>query len=135
MFYRHSSFLSFFFLIIRRPPRSTLFPYTTLFRSRRQRPQRQQCIRVSGEIGFADGNTTAIHHGAVRWVFDHRRTVGIVCPAEAGRHDVPVRIERNAGSALAEAMAYDEIDRRDHADGIHRRLQRREALYAEAESF
>src|SRR2546426_8147472 len=30
------SFLSFFFfLMIRRPPRSTLFPYTTLFRSHR----------------------------------------------------------------------------------------------------
>src|SRR6185437_16524202 len=29
----HLSFV-FFFLIIRRPPRSTLFPYTTLFRSR-----------------------------------------------------------------------------------------------------
>src|SRR2546427_8593076 len=28
--------LLFFFLMIRRPPRSTLFPYTTLFRSRRQ---------------------------------------------------------------------------------------------------
>src|SRR5689334_25349013 len=26
--------LSIFFLMIRRPPRSTLFPYTTLFRSR-----------------------------------------------------------------------------------------------------
>src|SRR6266851_8773138 len=26
----------FFFLMIRRPPRSTLFPYTTLFRSRHQ---------------------------------------------------------------------------------------------------
>src|SRR5260221_8907762 len=26
----------FFFLMIRRPPRSTLFPYTTLFRSRAQ---------------------------------------------------------------------------------------------------
>src|SRR3712207_8593998 len=26
----------FFFLMIRRPPRSTLFPYTTLFRSMRQ---------------------------------------------------------------------------------------------------
>src|SRR5256884_7430320 len=26
-------FYSFFFLMIRRPPRSTLFPYTTLFRS------------------------------------------------------------------------------------------------------
>src|ERR1041384_8738313 len=28
------SFCFFFFLMIRRPPRSTLFPYTTLFRSR-----------------------------------------------------------------------------------------------------
>src|SRR5438132_5924155 len=28
-----SRFPSFFFLMIRRPPRSTLFPYTTLFRS------------------------------------------------------------------------------------------------------
>src|SRR2546422_4825204 len=28
-----SMFFSFFFLMIRRPPRSTLFPYTTLFRS------------------------------------------------------------------------------------------------------
>src|SRR5215208_7668272 len=28
-------FLRFFFLMIRRPPRSTLFPYTTLFRSQR----------------------------------------------------------------------------------------------------
>src|SRR5436189_4521773 len=27
------SYLFFFFLMIRRPPRSTLFPYTTLFRS------------------------------------------------------------------------------------------------------
>src|SRR3712207_8079666 len=28
----------FFFLMIRRPPRSTLFPYTTLFRSRQDHP-------------------------------------------------------------------------------------------------
>src|SRR2546422_6522962 len=28
-----AAFFSFFFLMIRRPPRSTLFPYTTLFRS------------------------------------------------------------------------------------------------------
>src|SRR3712207_9398172 len=27
------TFILFFFLMIRRPPRSTLFPYTTLFRS------------------------------------------------------------------------------------------------------
>src|SRR3954470_25084532 len=43
----------FFFLMIRRPPRSTLFPYTTLFRSRprrswrhrRARQQRRQLLR------------------------------------------------------------------------------------------
>src|SRR5205809_7896119 len=37
----YSIFL-FFFLMIRRPPRSTLFPYTTLFRSRQdEKPARQ----------------------------------------------------------------------------------------------
>src|ERR1039457_5822424 len=30
---RPQEIFSFFFLMIRRPPRSTLFPYTTLFRS------------------------------------------------------------------------------------------------------
>src|SRR2546430_3363329 len=34
--YTPSDILSFFFLMIRRPPRSTLFPYTTLFRSVRR---------------------------------------------------------------------------------------------------
>src|SRR3712207_6980491 len=32
-----STLLCFFFLMIRRPPRSTLFPYTTLFRSPKAR--------------------------------------------------------------------------------------------------
>src|SRR5688572_32571041 len=36
----------FFFLMIRRPPRSTLFPYTTLFRSRTA-----ACPRCSGSRG------------------------------------------------------------------------------------
>src|SRR5258707_14448369 len=34
--YNSLIFLFFFFLMIRRPPRSTLFPYTTLFRSLRR---------------------------------------------------------------------------------------------------
>src|SRR2546426_12062498 len=33
----YNMFYIFFFLMIRRPPRSTLFPYTTLFRSRKSR--------------------------------------------------------------------------------------------------
>src|SRR6476661_9612159 len=37
-------FLFVFFLMIRRPPRSTLFPYTTLFRSD---PSRQTSVRGS----------------------------------------------------------------------------------------
>src|SRR5207248_11134791 len=44
-----SSFL-FFFLMIRRPPRSTLFPYTTLFRSLGSRGTRA-AIRVHPDSG------------------------------------------------------------------------------------
>src|SRR5438132_7367761 len=36
----------FFFLMIRRPPRSTLFPYTTLFRSRRLVARAEQVVRL-----------------------------------------------------------------------------------------
>src|SRR5476651_2774358 len=39
---------SFFFLMIRRPPRSTLFPYTTLFRSARRPRGFSRCRRRSG---------------------------------------------------------------------------------------
>src|SRR6202051_5342411 len=40
--------LFFFFLMIRRPPRSTLFPYTTLFRSMRWHgPSRNSCCNRS----------------------------------------------------------------------------------------
>src|SRR3712207_7908900 len=44
---------SFFFLMIRRPPRSTLFPYTTLFRSApggvRLRPRLPRTAQGSGD--------------------------------------------------------------------------------------
>src|SRR3712207_8666742 len=36
--------LPFFFLMIRRPPRSTLFPYTTLFRSVRSKPAEESGV-------------------------------------------------------------------------------------------
>src|SRR5579863_10702280 len=38
----HSGGLQLFFSMIRQPPKSTLFPYTTLFRSR-SHPHRPQC--------------------------------------------------------------------------------------------
>src|SRR5438046_7352595 len=44
--------LVFFFLLIRRPPRSTLFPYTTLFRSQNERRQSYE----NRPYGLADEN-------------------------------------------------------------------------------
>src|SRR3712207_7227073 len=44
--------------MIRRPPRSTLFPYTTLFRSRRAalgRSRRRSAARATGGARRADG--------------------------------------------------------------------------------
>src|SRR2546426_12548262 len=51
-------YLFFFFLMIRRPPRSTLFPYTTLFRSRApRRPSGSHrfLLPLSALPGFAHG--------------------------------------------------------------------------------
>src|SRR2546426_2793912 len=53
----------FFFLMIRRPPRSTLFPYTTLFRSPSEQPDvhpRRGGLRLRSEralrrLLYADG--------------------------------------------------------------------------------
>src|SRR3712207_8614295 len=42
-----------FFLMIRRPPRSTLFPYTTLFRSK---------VRGCSEVGAVGGLVDHGHH-------------------------------------------------------------------------
>src|SRR5204862_2853134 len=45
---------SFFFLILRRPPRSTLFPYTTLFRSESHSLARPTDLKApQRDLGFA----------------------------------------------------------------------------------
>src|SRR2546430_13443326 len=53
----------FFFLMIRRPPRSTLFPYTTLFRSLAQigLPLGQRCARRHHHAMAEDGNRSEEH--------------------------------------------------------------------------
>src|SRR3712207_8774279 len=53
----------FFFLMIRRPPRSTLFPYTTLFRSGRGLPR---AVRQPGPVeARRTDRRRARHAGAV----------------------------------------------------------------------
>src|SRR3712207_9518425 len=44
----------FFFLMIRRPPRSTLFPYTTLFRSARPQVAMDDAVAMSVVDGVAN---------------------------------------------------------------------------------
>src|SRR5256885_17241450 len=73
------SFCFFFFLMIRRPPRSTLFPYTTLFRS----AQFQQRFLVlenarTGEVRvqpffFVDQDLTAGVPGRIRSIVERIR--------------------------------------------------------------
>src|SRR3712207_8092900 len=43
--------MNLFFLMIRRPPRSTLFPYTTLFRSAPVAAELQQHLHLLGRLG------------------------------------------------------------------------------------
>src|SRR5574340_1369560 len=51
----------FFFLMIRRPPRSTLFPYTTLFRSRPRPAVRRQRRQAGGDLCARDRKSTRLN--------------------------------------------------------------------------
>src|SRR2546426_11474678 len=57
-------FLLFFFLMIRRPPRSTLFPYTTLFRS--QTRDRSAPREFSASMGLNTFPALAASQAAMR---------------------------------------------------------------------
>src|SRR5688572_32488712 len=57
--YTHPLF--FFFLMIRRPPRSTLFPYTTPFRSQRLRVLRRRRRQGGGPHAAGRGARARVH--------------------------------------------------------------------------
>src|SRR5258708_27131573 len=57
-------YVHFFFLMIRRPPRSTLFPYTTLFRSRRRACFRRAAVGHRRACGGGAQRSDA-HRGKV----------------------------------------------------------------------
>src|SRR2546430_15828436 len=58
-----SKIFSFFFLMIRRPPRSTLFPYTTLFRSAGAGLLVRSFVRVQQvDLGFNPKNLRSEEH-------------------------------------------------------------------------
>src|SRR2546425_4748896 len=81
--------------MIRRPPRSTLFPYTTLFRSRRKLCRLPRRHRVTGyvvNVNHAEAAATLMHvrarrrlSGRRRWQCNGRRWGGIYGGKKPGR--------------------------------------------------
>src|SRR2546430_11285032 len=63
--YSYGSSLLFFFLMIRRPPRSTLFPYTTLFRSQLRPAGVQREVRSPEQPLHPHGAETRLEHPAI----------------------------------------------------------------------
>src|SRR2546422_9222278 len=70
--------LFFFFLMIRRPPRSTLFPYTTLFRSLAglslDLPEPARAAAVRTAIGGLSGPDHTKRTGAILQAADRKST-------------------------------------------------------------
>src|SRR3712207_8072456 len=73
----------FFFLMIRRPPRSTLFPYTTLFRSAACSKKRAQALATPAvgdsaesqrRVRVADGGRIGRVRATVRSPLDRKST-------------------------------------------------------------
>src|SRR5882762_12012762 len=84
--------LFFFFLMIRRPPRSTLFPYTTLFRSPSDstaldplvQPARQKAVGTFDAAGFPRYQISADGYPAT---FDVDGKILIGYGADADRYE------------------------------------------------
>src|SRR5215216_6910517 len=71
----------FFFLMIRRPPRSTLFPYTTLFRStaRWRSTSRPAPMRGTASCGRSEEHTSELQspdHLVCRLLLEKKKNTG-----------------------------------------------------------
>src|SRR2546422_10248299 len=111
-------FLLFFFLMIRRPPRSTLFPYTTLFRGPRPDLSRRGSPAVAPGTADHEAGPRAgdqpdqgsarepggppRHAGALR----HRAARS----AHVGRDAAPARADHAPGARMAEGPPVDPAD-------------------------
>ena len=68
----------FFFLMIRRPPRSTLFPYTTLFRSQTNgKDPEKNIVWNTGSKTYNGNITKQYENGSYAEVWFKESTVGI----------------------------------------------------------
>src|SRR5947207_3693676 len=74
-----SSVFLFFFLMIRRPPRSTLFPYTTLFRSPSVDKQASHFVHIPGLSYSGVKSPTDCNHSLFESHFPAGKSLS-VCP-------------------------------------------------------
>src|SRR5256885_12772333 len=85
-------FYLFFFLMIRRPPRSTLFPYTTLFRSRRPAPPRRRGAergsRRSHRNGFLPADRKSTRLNSSHLVISY----AVFCLKKKKNYDIDTRL-------------------------------------------
>src|SRR2546430_16945471 len=69
----------FFFLMIRRPPRSTLFPYTTLFRSPLRRIEEATGVRRETASGYLKAAGIAIRARSEEHTSELQSQSNLVC--------------------------------------------------------
>src|SRR2546426_12351361 len=92
--------------MIRRPPRSTLFPYTTLFRSQGSAAVRAQMLELPEEVGAVAAPHLDPAHLAVAHHLEDQAIAGLVTPeahveVAAARH--VLRVDRDDQVALPQA--------------------------------
>src|SRR6185312_16785651 len=94
--------LFFFFLMIRRPPRSTLFPYTTLFRSRCA--ARTGSGRSRRRVRRRSGTTTARDRKSTRLNSSHDQiSYALFCLKKKTKRRIFVQV---IGSSLIVRQAF-----------------------------
>src|SRR5256885_9037525 len=126
--------ISFFFLMIRRPPRSTLFPYTTLFRSPPRRAPDSRGdggdARDGGAVGPPDGplrgGRERAPHSPRRARHAAARAVPRVPPLSLGGVAV-LHVPRRAGARRRARAVAGRLERRLRRDP---RLGRRHERHA-----
>src|SRR5256885_14046446 len=106
--------------MIRRPPRSTLFPYTTLFRSERM-------LALSGQAGGAALSLAQVRERLASLAAMRFNGDGIVSPATAGDDKALAALVERIGKAYGTAAGADGVA------GIARKQA--ESFYADLRSL
>src|SRR5471030_2931764 len=105
--------LLFFFLMIRRPPRSTLFPYTTLFRSARLADRSQQRVEQARlchprRLDRKSTRLNSSHLGISYAVFCLKKKKALHDKSALANNSPPFRQRQRQWQGLAGLAAMDE---------------------------